>query len=61
MDEVVAMLASFAPFVPIWINVYYIEYEDNNIYFGLDCSLRIRKPSLMHNQETGHPPVKAIM
>lgn len=59
--EVVITLAFFAPLVPLWINVSYIKRENEKLYFQLECSLRIRKPSLMHNQETGHPPFKAVI
>lgn len=61
LDEVVSILAFFTPFVPIWINVRYVETLNEKIVFQLECSLRIRKPSLLRNQETGHPPFKAIL
>ena len=61
MDEVVSVLTFFAPFVPIWINIQYIENLNEKIIFQLECSLRIRKPSQLGNQETGHPPFKAII
>lgn len=61
IEEVVITLAFFAPYVPLWINVSYIKTENNRLYFQLETSLRIRKPSLMHNQETGHPPFKVII
>lgn len=61
LDEVVSVLAFFTPFVPIWINVRYVEILNEKIVFQLECSLRIRKPSLLRNQETGHPPFKAIL
>lgn len=61
LDEVVSTLAFFTPFVPIWINIQYIETRNEKIFFQLECSLRIRKPSMLRNQETGHPPFKAIM
>lgn len=61
LDEEVATLAFFAPFVSIWINIQYIESLNGKMFFQLECSLRIRKPSILRNQETGHPPFKAIM
>lgn len=61
LDEVVSTLAFFAPFVPIWINIQYIKSSNEKLIFQLDCSLRIRKPSMLRNQETGHPPFKAIV
>ncbi len=61
LDEVVSTLAFFTPFVPIWINIQYIETLNEKIIFRLECSLRIRKPSMLRNQETGHPPFKAII
>lgn len=61
LNEVVSTLAFFAPFVPVWINVQYIETLNKKMLFQLECSLRIRKPSVLRNVETGHPPFKAIM
>lgn len=61
LDEVVSTLAFFAPFVPIWANIKYIKSFDNKVILRLNCSLRIRKPSMLWNQETGHPPFKAII
>ena len=60
LEEVVSTLAFFTPFVPIWINIQYIETLNEKTVFRLECSLRIRKPSMLRNQETGHPPFKAI-
>lgn len=60
LDEVVALLTFYAPLVPIWIEVRLKEVEEDKVLFQLDCSIRFRKPSLLRNQETGHPPFKAI-
>lgn len=58
-DSAVSMLTSFVPFVPIWINVSFQKKEDEVYFFELETSYRIRKPSLLRNVETGHPPFKA--
>lgn len=60
LDEVISILAFFSPLVPIWINIQYIENLNGKMVFQLECSLRFRKPSMLRNQETGHPPFKAV-
>lgn len=59
-EKAAALLTSFCPFVPIWIHVSLVKCTETEIMFRLDCSLRLRKPSLLRNQELGHPPFKAI-
>ena len=59
--EVVSMLTFFSPFVPIWIDVETASSSKEQVIFELKCSLRIRKPSLLRNQESGHPPFRAIL
>lgn len=60
-DEVISMLTFFDPLVPIWIDVEYIpDYDEGKSVFRLSCSLRLRKPSLLKNQESGHPPFRVI-
>lgn len=61
INEVVSMLAFYEPFVPIWIDVKLNQYIDEEAEFQLDCSLRLRKPSLLRNKESGHPPFRAVM
>ena len=61
MDEVVSMLTFFSPLVPLWINCKMVRYTDEEIEIQLDCSLRLRKPSLLRNQEFGYPPFKVIV
>jgi hypothetical protein len=61
IDEVVSMLTFFSPLVPLWINCKMVRYVDGEIEIQLDCSLRLRKPSLLRNQELGYPPFKAIV
>lgn len=58
--DVVSMLTFFSPFVPIWIDVETVSSSKEQVVFELKCSLRIRKPSLLRNQESGHPPFRAI-
>lgn len=59
-EEVVNLAASFSPFVPIWINISFDRMEGDNYIFNFETSLRCRKPSLLRNAETGHPPFQAI-
>lgn len=61
IDETVKLMTVHQPFVPIWINVIYLETIDNYALFKLETSLRVRKPSLLRNAETLHPPFKAIL
>lgn len=60
INEVVALLTFYSPLVPIWIEVRLKNIEENEAVFQLNCSLRLRKPSLLRNQETEHPPFKVI-
>ena len=60
-DDIVTMLSINSPFVPIWINLSYIKSEKEYILMNLECSLRLRKPSLLRNQESGHAPFKVIV
>ena len=61
IEQVVVKLTSFSPFVPIWINVSYMFSKQDTVFINLDCSLRLRKPSLLRNQETGYAPFKVII
>lgn len=60
-EDATRLLSCNTPLVPIWINV--SDISDNNLEcaFLLETSLRFRKPSLLGNAETGHPPFKAII
>lgn len=60
-EEVVSMLTFFNPLVPCWIDVEYIPNYENKPVIQLRCSLRLRKPSLLRNQDLGHPPFRAIL
>lgn len=61
MDEDVSILTFFNPFVPIWIDVKLIRFIGEEATFQLNCSLRLRKPSLLRNQKSGHPPFRTII
>lgn len=61
IEETVNLVACQSPFVPIWINISLNEIREDRMIFDLETSLRFRKPSLLRNQETGHPPFKAII
>lgn len=60
LEETVRLLGCEVPFVPIWINVSFLESNETDTIFKLETSLRFRKPSLLRNVETGHAPFKAI-
>lgn len=61
VEDATRLLSCKAPFVPIWINVSFIEEKEGISIFKLETSLRFRKPSLLMNAETGHAPFKAIL
>ena len=61
VDETVKLVACNSPFVPIWINISLNEIKGEKLVFNFETSLRFRKPSLLRNAETGHPPFKAII
>lgn len=61
IEETVKLIACNSPFVPIWINISLNEIKGEKLVFNFETSLRFRKPSLLRNAETGHPPFKAII
>lgn len=61
LEETVKLLACNSPLVPIWINISLREEDSDKIVFNLETSLRFRKPSLLRNAETGHPPFRAVI
>ena len=61
LDEIVKLVAWSVPFVPIWINISLNEKKEGKIIFNFETSLRLRKPSLLRNADTGHAPFKAII
>lgn len=60
LEETVKLVAWNAPLVPIWINISLNRKEAGKIIFDFKTSLRLRKPSLLRNADTGHAPFKAI-
>ncbi|MBD5463348.1 MAG: hypothetical protein HDR24_09880 [Lachnospiraceae bacterium] len=60
LDETVKLVAWNSPFVPIWINISLNRKEEGKIIFDFETSLRLRKPSLLRNADTGHAPFKAV-
>jgi len=60
-EETVALMSCKSPFVPLWINVSFGEMVDGVCIIKLETSLRIRKPTILLNSDTGHPPFKAIL
>lgn len=61
LENVVSLMTWKQSHAPIWINVSYIETIDAVGIFKLETSLRLRKTSVLHNAETGHPPFRAII
>ncbi|GFI15955.1 hypothetical protein IMSAGC009_01115 [Lachnospiraceae bacterium] len=61
IDETVKLVAWNSPVVPIWINISFNRKEAGKIIFNFETSLRLRKPSLLRNADTGHAPFKAII
>lgn len=61
VEETVKLVACKSPFVPIWINISLNKMDGEKMIFNFETSLRFRKPSLLRNAETGHPPFKAII
>jgi len=61
LDTTIQMLSA-APHskYPLWINISMIEDNEKNVLFDVEISLRFRLPKTLSNQETGHPPFKAI-
>lgn len=60
LEETVKLVACNVPFVPIWINISLNRRENEKIIFNFETSLRLRKPSLLRNADTGHAPFKAL-
>ncbi|MEK4429116.1 hypothetical protein MHB54_07635 [Paenibacillus sp. FSL M7-0802] len=60
LEEVIKLLTGLIPLVPIWLNISFEEIKDDVAIFKIQTSLRFRKPSILQNQETGHPPFKAV-
>ena len=58
--ETVEVVACQAPLVPIWVNISLKNRDKDKYIFNFMTSLRFRKPSLLRNADTGHPPFKAI-
>ncbi|MBC6310293.1 hypothetical protein HCJ66_12160 [Listeria sp. FSL L7-1582] len=58
VKDVVGVLGGLFPRAPIWINISFIEVEEEVAIFRLDTSLRFRKPTLLRNSESGHAPFK---
>lgn len=61
LKEVVEVLGGLFPRAPVWINVSFVEMEENTCLFKLETSFRFRKPSLLRNSETGHAPFKVVL
>ncbi|BFH60405.1 hypothetical protein PAJ34TS1_09970 [Paenibacillus azoreducens] len=60
LENTVKILCGLQPLVPIWIDVTFVEMNEDTAIYKLRCSLRFSKPTLLRNAETGHPPFKAV-
>ncbi|MBC1492657.1 hypothetical protein HB825_01585 [Listeria booriae] len=60
VEDVVGVLGGLFPKAPLWINISFINIEEEVAVFRLDTSLRFRKPTLLRNSESGHAPFKVI-
>lgn len=60
INKVVKLISGPQSTFPIWIDVELLESEDTHILIELRTSMRFRKPSLLQNQDTEHPPFRAI-
>lgn len=61
LEDVVGVLGGLFPKAPVWINVTFMEMEEDTAIFKLETSLRFRKPTLLRHAETGHAPFNAIV
>lgn len=61
LDTTILMLSA-APHsrYPLWINISMIMENEKDIIFDAEISLRFRLPKILSNQESGHPPFKAV-
>lgn len=60
IDGVVNLLSDPNLKYPLWITIELMETHGNEYVIELKTSLRFRTPSVLQNQETGHPPFKVI-
>lgn len=60
LDEVIGMFSGSDSRFPLWVTVEVLEERGNECIIELKTSLRFRTPSILQNQDTGHPPFKAI-
>ena len=60
LDEVIGMFSGPDSRFPLWVTVEVLEERGNECIIELKTSLRFRTPSILQNQDTGHPPFKVI-
>lgn len=60
LDVVVSMLSGPCLRFPLWVTLELVETCGDEYIVELRTSLRFRTPSVLQNQETGHPPFKVI-
>lgn len=59
VQQTVDLLAGFQPLVPLWIDVSVKQINKDETIILLETSVRCRKPSLLRNVESGHPPFRS--
>ncbi|MDS0527135.1 hypothetical protein NNC19_15700 [Clostridium sp. SHJSY1] len=59
-DGVVNIFSAPDSRYPLWVTVELKEQKDDEYIIELKSSQRFRTPSVLQNQETGHPPFKVI-
>lgn len=59
-NQVLKMLSCAMPLCPIWIDIELKEMKNNQVVVEIKTSLRFRKPKILHNQDSGHPPFRVV-
>ncbi len=60
IDSVVEVLGCMLPLAPLWVNIHIQNSHSGETMIELQCSLRFRLPSILQNQDTGHPPFRVL-
>lgn len=60
LDGAINLLSAPRSRFPLWITVELVEENSDEYIIELKTSQRFRVPSVLQNQDTGHPPFKVI-
>ena len=60
LDIIADMLSGPNSTFPLWVSLTLLEQNNDEYIIELKTSLRFRTPSVLQNQDTGHPPFKVI-